>query len=146
MTYHERIDGCPDLTPDGWRQINGPLPGERHQGITRAQIVARHRAEFLALTASGEGVTDPPAPPLIVPRKLTKPRKLSGAPIGRPRQPVISDRGETFSSARAASRAMGRCDAAVAVAIARGSSCGGRTWRYLTREELSDAQDTKLSA
>jgi hypothetical protein len=141
MTAHERIDGCRDLTPDDWRQLHGPLPGEANRGLTRQQVVARYRAEFVAASGGGH-YADPPLATL----PPVKARKLSGAPIGRPRQPVANDRGEHFPSARAASRSMGRCDAAVAVAIGRGAMCGGRTWRYLTDEEVRDAANAKLSA
>jgi hypothetical protein len=78
LTYHERIDGCRDLTPDDWRQLHGPLPGEANRGLTRQQVVARYREEFLAASGGGS--------PYATPGNIAAPvkvRKCSGAPIGQ---------------------------------------------------------------
>lgn len=71
-------------------------------------------------------------PKLAFRTRTPKPPPEPRIPLGRP---VVSDRGERFASAKAASVAMGCGPSAVRSCIGTGTKCGGRKWAYDTPME-----------
>jgi hypothetical protein len=82
-----RIDGCPDVTPQQWREANG---GASHPGdVPKSDRIARYRAEFLQRQAAdaASGRTLKPSPPPLAAQRSNRMRLATPSSDGADASP-----------------------------------------------------------